>query len=157
MPPDFTATSVKVVHLWIEEGEVGRWGVGEGVEGGDILQEFWSHAAGRDRPAPTNWTDLCNYQKLTGASPVFTAAACRLILTIIVFYSTLFISLPTRGSALSRRGTGISLRGERRHSLVFRSPLQTELLKYARCCCCHSLLWKFAGFFFNTGSQLQLA
>lgn len=78
-------------------------------------------------------------KNLTGASPVFTAAAYRLIFTIIVFNSMVFISLPTRGSALSRRGTGISLRGEWRHSLVFRSPLQTELLKYAHCCC-HSLL-----------------
>lgn len=129
------ATSVKVVHLWIKE-KGGKAGIREVVEGEDILQECWSNTAGRDDLHQTNWTDLCNYQKLTGASPMFTAAACRLIFTIIVFYSLLFISLPTRGSALSRRGTGISLRGERRRSLVFRSPLQTELLKYACCCLC---------------------
>lgn len=133
----------------------------------------WGHPAGAleprrwKRPTRRLWTDLCNYQKLTGAPPVFTAAACCLIFTIIVFYSALFISLPTRGSALSRRRTGISLRAERSHSLVFRSPLQTELLKYASCCCCcrrlcsycrhcHLLLWTLAGFFLYE-PQLLLA
>lgn len=125
----FTATSVKVAHLHRKEMQ------GDGGGGGGLT------SCETDRRL---WTDLCNYQKLTGAAPVFTAAACRLIFTLIVFFTAHFLLVYQQEEALCL-DVGRAFLYERSGAACWYSG------HLCRRCCCHSLLWKLAVFFFNTG------
>lgn len=132
-----TATSVKVLRT---RPTAGSWA---GREQTGVFEEELCYPTGMWSSAleeAAAMIDYCNYQNWHVLAQ-FTTGTGRLMLWIIVL-RRIFISLPTRGSASSRLKEASFM--SQSWSLVFRSFLQTELLKICMLPHCYLFLWKSA-------------